>query len=102
MRARLDLLPEAVDLMVEVFRRRVDGAGDGEVGRLTNRRPEPVVALVEALQDLDQADRVDIPDPRRRRVVADPWRVTGQRDDVTDAERMRPDQLGLQRHQVLV
>ena len=37
-RAGFDLLPEAVDLVVEVIRRGVDGAGDGEVRRLPNRR----------------------------------------------------------------
>src|SRR2546422_3523315 len=101
-RAGFDLLPETVDLVVEVVGRRIDRAGDSEVRRLANRRAEPVVALVETLQDLDQADRVDVPDAGRRWVVADAWRIAGERDDVANAERVRADQLRLERHQVLV
>src|SRR2546430_2227152 len=101
-RAGFDLLPEAVDLVVEVVGRRIDGAGDREVRRLANRRAKPVVALVETLQDLDQADRVDVPNAGRRRVVADAWRIAGERDDVANTERVRGDQLRLERHQVLV
>src|SRR5439155_16526842 len=101
-RAGFDLLPGAVDLGVEVAGRRSDGAGDGEVRRLANRRAKPVVALVETLQDLDQADRVDVPNAGRRRVVADAWRIAGERDDVANTERVRADQLRLERHQVLV
>src|SRR5437763_16670345 len=88
--------------MVEVVGRRVDGAGDGEVRRLANRRAEPVIALVEALEDLDQADRADVPDAGGRREVAAAWRSPGERDDVANAKRVGPDQLGLPRHQVLI
>src|SRR5207248_6038702 len=49
-----------------------------------------------------QADRVDVPDTRRRRVVADARRIARQGDDVADAERVRADQFRLQCHEVLV
>ena len=39
-------------------------------------------------EDLDEPDRVDVPDARPGRVVADPRRVAGQGEDVPDAERV--------------
>ena len=54
------------------------------------------------VEDLDQADRVDVPDPGRARQVADPRRVPGQGQDVADAQGVRTEQLGLERHEVAV
>ena len=71
-------------------------------GPLADRRAGLVLAAVEPGQDLDQPDRVDVPDARAGRVVADPRRVAGQGEDVADAERMRAEQLRLERHEVPV
>ena len=102
LRAGIDLLPKPVDLVIEVLGRRVHRAGDGEARGPTDGRAQPVVAVVEALENLDQPNGVDVPHAGGGRVVADAGRVTGQRDDVPDAEGMGADQFRLQRHQVLV
>ena len=102
MRTGVDLLPEPVELVVEVFRRRVDRAGDGESRRLANRGAQPIEALVEAGDDLDQADRVDIPHSRGARVIAHIGRIAGEGDDVAHPKRVGADQLRLEGHQVLV
>ena len=93
---------EAIPLGRTVGGRRVEGAGDREPGPLADRRAGAVLAPVEPGQDLDEADRVDVPDPRAGRVVADPGRVAGQGEDVPDAEGMGAEQLRLERHQVPV
>ncbi len=49
-----------------------------------------------------QADRIHIPDARQVRIVPDAHRVAGQRQDVADAQRVRAQQVGLQRHEVAV
>ena len=64
--------------------------------------PDGSSAQVEPGQDLDQADRIDVPDAGPGRVVADPRRVAGQGDDVADAEGVGAEQLRLERHQVPV
>jgi hypothetical protein len=101
-RAGGQLALQAVPLGGRVGRRRIEGAGDREAGRLADRRAGLVLAPVEAREDLDQPDRVDVPHAGPRRVVADPWRVAGQRDDVAHAQRVRAEQLGLESHQVPV
>ena len=69
---------------------------------LTDRRPGRILAPVEAREDPDEPDRVDVPDAGPGRVVADPRRVAGQGEDVADAERVRAEQLRLEGHQVPV
>ena len=102
MGAGVELALEAVPLGRPVGGRRVEGAGDGEPGRLADRRAGAVLAAVEPGQDLDEPDRVDVPDARAGRVVADPRRVAGQGQDVADAERVGAEQLRLEGHQVPV
>ena len=101
-RAGRELALEAVPLGRRVGGGRVERAGDGEPGPLADRAAGLVLGAVEPGQDLDQPDRIDVPDPGPGRVVADPRRVAGQRDDVADAERMRAEQLRLEGHQVPV
>ena len=97
-----ELALEAVPLGCGVGGRRVEGAGDGESGRLADRAPGGVLAAVEPRQDLDQPDRIDVPDAGAGRVVADPWRIAGQRQDVADAQRVGAQQLRFEGHQVPV
>ena len=101
-RAGRELPFEAIPLGRRVGGGRIEGAGDGEPGPLADRAAGRVLGEVEPRQHLDQADRIDVPDPGPGRVVADPRRVAGQRDDVADPERMGAEQLRLERHQVPV
>jgi hypothetical protein len=102
MGARGQLALEAVPLGRRLGRRRVEGAGDREPRPLADRGPGRVLGAVETDEDLDQADRIDIPDARPGRVVTDPGRIAGQGDDVPDPQGVRAEQLRLERHQVPV
>src|SRR6478609_2756526 len=51
---------------------------------------------------IDRPDRIDVPDAGACRVIADPWRIAGQGDDVANPERMSAEQLRLEGHQVPV
>ena len=64
--------------------------------------PGRVLGEIEPREDLDQADRIDVPDAGPGRVVADPRRIAGQRDDVADPQCVGAEQLRLERHQVPV
>ncbi len=97
-----ELALEAVPLGRRVGGGRIEGAGDREPGPLADRAAGRVLGEVEPGQHLDQPDRIDVPDPGPGRVVADPRRVAGQRDDVADAERVGAEQLRLEGHQVPV
>ena len=97
-----ELALEAVPLGRRVGGGRIERAGDGEPGPLADRAAGRVLGEVEPRQHLDQPDRIDVPDPGPGRVVADPRRVAGQRDDVADAERVGAEQLRLEGHQVPV
>ena len=102
MGAGRDLALQPIPFRGRVGGRRVERAGDREPGLLPDRRAGRVLATVEPREDLDQADRVDVPDAGRARQVADPRRVPGQGQDVADAEGVRAEQLGLERHEVAV
>ena len=97
-----ELALEPIPLGRRVGGGRIEGAGDGEPGALADRAAGRVLGEVEPRQHLDQADRIDVPDPGPGRVVADPRRVAGQRDDVADPERVGAEQLRLEGHQVPV
>ena len=97
-----ELAFEAIPLGRRIGGGRIERAGDGEPGPLADRAAGRVLGEVEPGQHLDEADRIDVPDPGPGRIVADPRRVAGQRDDVADAERMGAEQLGLEGHQVPV
>ena len=101
-RAGGELPLQAVPLGDAVVGGRVERAGDRERGLVPDRRPGLVLAPVEPGEDLDQPDRVDVPHAGAGRVVADPRRIAGQREDVADAERVRAQQLRLERHEVPV
>ena len=102
MRAGLDLAGQALDLAIEVGGGRVQGAGDGEAGGRSDGSPGLVLAPVQAPQDADEADRIDVPDARPARVVADARRVAREGQDVADAQGVGAQQLRFERHQVPV
>ena len=97
-----DLALEPVPLGRGVGGGRVEGAGDREAGPLADRGAGRVLAPIEPGEDLDEPDRVDVPDARRPGQVADPRRVPGQGEDVADPEGVRPEQLRLEGHEVPV
>ncbi len=101
-RARGKLALQAVPLGGRVVGGGIEGGGDRERRGLADGGARLVLAAVEAGQDLDQADRVHVPDARAGGVVTDARRVTGEREDVRHPEGMRPQQLRLERHQVAV
>ena len=61
-----------------------------------------VVPLVEATQQLDELDGIDVPDAAGVGVVAQQRRRAGAADDVAHAERVGAEQVGLQRHDALL
>ncbi len=70
--------------------------------RPADRGASLVLAAVEPGEDPHQADGVHVPDAGPGRVVADARRIAGQGQDVPDAQRVRPEQLRLEGHQVPV
>ena len=101
-RTRRELPFEPIPLGRRVGGGRIERTGDREPGPLADRPAGRVLGEVEPGEDLDQPDRIDVPDAGPGRVVADPRRVAGQRDDVADAERVGAEQLRLEGHQVPV
>ena len=64
-RSGRQLALQPIPLGRRVGGRGVERAGDRERGRLADRRPGSVLAPVEAGQDRDQPDRIDVPDAGR-------------------------------------
>src|SRR5947209_18217725 len=60
----------------------------------------PIEALVELFDDLDEPDRIHVPDTARTRSQAVTRRVTGERDHVAYAQRVRAQEVRLERHGV--
>ena len=100
--ARPELAFQPIPLRVGVGRGRIERTRDGERRVVSDWRSGGVFAPIEAIEDLDEADRIDVPDAGRRGVVADPWRIAGQRQDVPHPEGMGAEQLRFERHQVSV
>ena len=70
--------------------------------RLADRLPADVEPAVQPRDHVGQADRIDVEDRRRVRVVADAWRVAGDEQHVADAHRVRAEQVRLHAEQVSV
>ena len=102
MRPRRHLGPDPFELGLRVRRPRVDTGPDAEGCLRGQRQAVEIPAGVQAREQGHQAGRVDLPDPVDGRVVAQHRRVPGLTDDTADAERVRPEQVGLQRHDGLV
>src|SRR5262249_31011035 len=79
-----------------------NGTTDQEPGRPTDRRSTVVDSLVEALDNADQADGIDVPHRPDPWVGARAHVVAGQREDVANSQRMHSQQVRLQRHEIAV
>src|SRR5437879_10470822 len=102
LRPRVHLAVEAADLRLDILGPGVQRRADAERGRQADAVTGRVQSLVHPLQDLDEADRVDVEDRRSADVVARARRVAPEGEDVTDVERVGTEQVGLDPHQVPV
>src|SRR5579864_2329339 len=93
---------EPFELQAEIRGHWIEGAGDEELRRSANGVAGPVHALVELLDDLDESDGVHVPNTSCLGLDAGARRITGQRDDVSNSQRMRTKQIRLKRHRVSV
>ena len=93
--ARLDLVLEAPDLLVEVRRGRVRDDPDVERRRRADRLAADVASAIEARHGVGQADRVDVEHERRVGVVARLARIAGEDQEVAQADRVRAEQVRL-------
>jgi hypothetical protein len=95
---RLELLPEAFELGVEILCGRVDRDADVERGRRVDRLARVVLALVQAGHQTRQPDGVDLVHAARAGVVAYVRRVTGHGEDVANPGSVGSEELGLEAH----
>src|SRR2546425_6532689 len=75
LRPRVHLAVEAADLRLDILGPGVQRRADAERGRQADAVTGRVQSLVHPLQDLDEADRVDVEDRRSADVVARARRV---------------------------
>src|SRR3989441_6178454 len=75
LRPRVHLAVEAADLRLDILGPGVQRRADAERGRQADAVTGRVQSLVHPLQDLDEADRVDVEDRRGADVVARARRV---------------------------
>ena len=85
MGAGLNLGVEALDFVVEIIGNGIDGDADGEIGCAAKRLARPVGALIEAVENFDEADRVDFIDAAGFGIVAYRRRIAGDGENVADA-----------------
>ena len=91
----LELLPKTIELDLHVVRRRIDGDAGEERRRRIDRAAVEVLAAVEVRHQPGQADRVDLVDAARSRVVTDLGWIAGDREHVAHAFGVRSEQHGL-------
>ncbi len=89
MRAGGQFLAQPARLQRQILPGRIDCAGDREGGISAERRARPVDSLIHLAEDFDQADRIDVVDGRRIRVIAQARRIAGKGQDIANSGRMR-------------
>ena len=100
--AGLDFPFEAADLLVQVERPGVGAHADQQGGLRPHGIAADIQAVVEVVDDVDQADGVHVEDRRGIRVGSHARRVAGDTDQVADAGRMGAQQLRLDAQDVAV
>src|SRR5919202_4081949 len=101
-RASLELLPELVDLSVEVFRSWVEGRPDEEAGRFADRVTCQVLAMVELVKYVNETHSTRVEDPRGFGEVPDLGRITRDREDVLYPQGRRAEEIRLKAYDVPV
>src|SRR5271154_502229 len=97
MRAGFDLGVETLDFVIEIVGYRINSHTDGEICCATESFARPVRALIEAMQNFDQADGINFVDTAGFRVVANRWRIACDAEHVANAaDRPSAEQHGLQ------
>src|SRR5437763_6913823 len=94
-RARLHLVLEAADLLVEAERARIDEDPGEEAGRPRNGLSPDIPPPVQPGDQPGETDRIDVEDPRRVDIVPDPERLARGEQEVAQPERVRPEKLTL-------
>ena len=100
LRARLHLVFEPAQLLVRIERAGIGGDADVKRRRRADGLPADVGAAVEPRDHVRQADRIDVEDAGRVRIVADLRRIAGDEQQVADAHRVRAEQIRLHAEQV--
>ena len=100
--AGLDFVVEAAQLVFDVGHAGIGGDADGEVGAGADGVGADVEAVVEAADNVDQADGVDVEDRGGVGIVAQLGRVAGEAEDVAQADGRGAQQVGLDGEQVAV
>src|SRR4051794_15444216 len=94
----VDLSPCPLHLEGEVLSRGVHSRADEERGGAADGDAIVVPPLVESTQHLHEPQGIYVPDARGVRIGALlRWRASAA-EDVTNAERIRPEQIGLERY----
>src|SRR5258708_5774155 len=103
MRAGFDLGMEALDFIVEIVGNGIESHADGKIRRPSESFSCPVGALVQAVENFNEADGIDFVYAAGFRVVADRRRITRDGENIADsADGPRAEKRGLQADDVLV
>ena len=95
LRAGLDLVAEAAEFVLDVGHAGVGGDADGEVGAGADGVGADVEPVVEAADDVDETDGVDVKDSSSVRIIAQLGRVAGEAQDVVQSDGRGPQQVRL-------
>ena len=102
LRSRLDLVFEPPQLAPLIGRPRIQRDADVECRRLANWLLADIQAAVEPRHHVGQADRIDVVDGGRVRVIADARRIASDDQQVAHAHRVRAEQIRLHPEQVSI
>src|SRR6266851_7011848 len=75
MRAGFDLGMEALDFVVEIVSNGIHSHVNCNIPPATESFSGPVRALIQTMQHFDEADRINLINAARFRIVADRWRI---------------------------
>ena len=101
-RAGLDFVVEAAQFVLDVGHAGIGGDADGEVGAGADGVGADVEAVVEAADDVDQADGVDVEDGSCVRIVAQLGRIAGEAEDVVQADGRGAEQVRLNAEDIAI
>ena len=85
MRTGFDLGMESLDFVVKIVGDGIERHSDREIRGASESFPSPIRALIQPMQNFDQADGIDFVDAAGFRVIANRWRVARDGENVADA-----------------